>query len=43
MPLQLRCVPWAEGSGMGSTCSGALESPMEEEGAEVALHISLMD
>ena len=29
MPLQLRCVPWAEDSDMGNTCLAALETPVE--------------
>lgn len=35
-PLQLGCVPWAEGSGVGSTACGALKTP-GEGGAELAL------
>ena len=31
IPLQLGCVPWAEGSGMGSTSLGALEIHRERE------------
>lgn len=38
MPLQVGCVPWVEGSGMGSTSCGALENP-GEGGVELALPI----
>lgn len=38
MPLQVGCVPWVEGSGVGSTSCGALENP-GEGGVELALPI----
>lgn len=39
VPVQLGCVPWAEGSGTGGTPCGALETPGEDGGAERALPI----
>lgn len=39
-PLQPRCMPWAEGSGVGSASWGALETPMEEGGEQLALPVS---
>lgn len=38
MPLQLGCVPWVEGSCVGSTSCGALETP-GEGGVKLALPI----
>lgn len=39
-PLQPGCMPWAESSGVGSASWGALETPMEEGGEQLALPIS---
>lgn len=42
MPLLLGWVPWAEVSGIGTASWGALETPVEERGAERALPNSLL-